>query len=504
MADISLDSLSLRESELQFASTPSKPLQNSQEELILTATESLSLEDGDNDVPMETLDQGSSSSSSSSSSLSTRSGAVPEHMRSHTFTPKRSSPLKLSQSADETDHDMIGSDNDVSMADTDNSETSSFLRSPPKHMAALFNPTALGARVATANNSPRLSKLELKTHRSSVEDDSLLAELDEDSTVDTSSGSILSNGSILNSPSVNSQVKRRGGPHQPKRSSGLSRYVSNSEGETTIDYTTDDSGVSSSAQSSPALYMTPYSKQPVQLQLHQHYHHYYSPQHPQQGQYATTTEGGADENAIVLPAPWSRTAEPKAPTPYLISSYLQLLFNATTSGIAIYILISAIRTVRNDINIKMEEYATQIALEVRSCTRSYMENRCDPETRVAALEELCIGWERCMSRDPRVQAGKASVSAETLGLIVNSLIEPIGAKAMVVFALGFVAWAFTSNFIFGFVRAKSYYGWHDDQQGNKIDYQGQPQMLPPATPSQHQLSAPQQWNGGYELSPSKN
>lgn len=38
--------------------------------------------------------------------------------------------------------------------------------------------------------------------------------------------------------------------------------------------------------------------------------------------------------------------------------------------------------------------------EITKCGKNYMLNRCDPETRVPALERSCNYWAACMRRDP--------------------------------------------------------------------------------------------------------
>jgi hypothetical protein len=47
------------------------------------------------------------------------------------------------------------------------------------------------------------------------------------------------------------------------------------------------------------------------------------------------------------------------------------------------------------------------------------------------MEKACLAWEKCMNRDPTV-VGRARVSAETFAEIVNSFIEPISYKTMVI------------------------------------------------------------------------
>jgi hypothetical protein len=402
----------------------------------------------------------------------------------HEYTPRTSSPLKSSRlAADTIPHDNDELLEDVGLDDSDvvmeDIENTSFKSKIARRTSLMLSPTMLGAKVAT-HGSP-LSRSPL-----SHSDGSLL-ELDGDE--DQSAEADVSVSTASPSLTLGS-IKNRNKPRSP---SSLYKAMSASElGENDEESQTEneepgvddyeDSDVSSSSYNSSMSSSTPTkttlstkgnrkgnawpnNSTPIQFQMH---HHHYYPSSPQSS-FQTDNDSSyyqEDDDSLLLPAPWSKVATPKAPTPYIISSYLQLIFNAFTSSVIIYILISVIRTVKSDINSRMEQYAQDIAMEVSLCARNYVENRCHPETRVAALEELCIGWERCMNRDPSLQASKSSVSAETLGLILNSLIEPIGGKAIVVCSLGIVAWAFTSNFIFGFVRAKSYYGWSNNSNQN--------------------------------------
>lgn len=373
----------------------------------------------------------------------------------HEYTPRTSSPLKSSffSSTDDllSDDGVISEDHDVVMEDEDERENnSSFSANIAKGASLIMKPTMLGAKVAT-HGSPRPNHVvtnlsnQLQAISQDDEDDDDMGLTDV--SISTSSQS---------SPIHPSLIKNRS---KPRQSSNLAYEISASDSE---DVTLDSSEPSSldSSMNSSLTTTGHYNNRPIQLQInHLHNHYYSSPQ----SSFLTDND---DSDDSLLPAPWSKIAEPRAPTPYIISSYLQLLFNAITSSAAIYVLISAIKTVRSDIHSKMEEYAQDMAMEVSICARSYIENKCHPDTRAIALEETCIAWERCMNRDPTLMATKASVSAETLGLILNSLIEPIGGKAIVVVVLAFIAWSFTSNFIFGFVRAKSYYGWNPNTQAD--------------------------------------
>lgn len=504
--DDMLGSLSLDEGLSMIQSTPSKNGVSADDaELILGKTSELSIndaDDGDGDVKMKDAPLGRQVLIKKT---------LGKQIHAHPHTPVRSSPLKEAYNvADDSpekeflsDDENGVDDSDVMMTEADHSH--SFTRSISKTAHNFLSPTELGARVAT---SPSPFKPTL-THR--------LEQTANESSDDNVDNSILTDVSSLdhadNEVSDDQVIRNRN--HKSNTPSKLSMVRYESEADTTQDETTYDDD---SSQYTPQHYRTPVVKTqwgntPIQLQMH---HHHYYPSN--QSTPTSSSQYSPGNEVIPLPAPWSKFASPKAPTPYLISSYLQLLFNVLTSSIAIYILINAIKTVKSDINLKMEEYAADIAMEVSRCARSYVENRCAPETRAPALEVTCSELERCMNRDPTTHAGKASVSAETLGMILNSLIEPIGVKAIVVFGVGLISWAFTSNFIFGFVRAKSYYGWDSNRQDPQQQQQYQqigwnqqsqqqfnpstPALLPPGPPQPYMTpGAPQDWQ--YNYSPSK-
>lgn len=480
--DSMLGSLSLDESQNFAHSTPSKdPLNQADDDLILGKTSKLSIndEDSDGDVKMKDVPL-------AKQLLSKSFKALPRQPH----TPIRSSPLKESyhviDSPTSQDNDFLSDeenlvdDSDIAMSGDDHNHSFTYTISKTAHN--IFSPTELGARIATSPSPFKANLREKLDQANESIDDSVLSEV--------------SSGDHADLEDSDDQGLRNRN-HNSKTPSKLSVVRYEPENDTTQDSeetTFDDSTQNMHPQPyrTPVV-RTPWGNSPIQLQMH--HHHYYPPSSD-----STPAQYTPGNRVIPLPAPWSKFASPKAPAPYLISSYLQLLFNVITSSITIYILINAIKTVKSDINLKMEEYASEIAMEVSRCARSYVENKCAPDTRVAALEAQCSEWERCMNRDPTTQAGKASVSAETLGVILNSLIEPIGIKAIIVFGVGLISWAFTSNFIFGFVRAKSYYGWDSNTQDqHQQPYQQlgwsqqQPQDYTPSTPALLPSGPPQQF-----------
>lgn len=162
--------------------------------------------------------------------------------------------------------------------------------------------------------------------------------------------------------------------------------------------------------------------------------------------------------ATELPLPWDRRAAPAERMPYVLSSYLQLLVNLVISCYAVHLLFVVVRTIRQDVAHKLEQHTSSLLVEIALCERSYHENNCLPDTIVPALEKMCAYWEKCMHQDPFRGGNTSLVSAHTIGTIVTLLVEPLSAKVLLVAAAG-VTLIFGCNFAFGYVRAKTYYGW---------------------------------------------
>jgi hypothetical protein len=130
--------------------------------------------------------------------------------------------------------------------------------------------------------------------------------------------------------------------------------------------------------------------------------------------------------------------------PYMLSVYLQVSFNVLFLGFVVFVLYTFVQSVQHDINMKVIEFSSEIMNEMAACSKNYVENRCDPATRIPAIRASCDLWERCMNRDPAVVA-RTKISAQTLGEIVNGFVEPLSYKTMF----------FLSIFLFGFIAASN-------------------------------------------------
>ncbi|KAJ2696161.1 hypothetical protein H4R19_005769, partial [Coemansia spiralis] len=154
--------------------------------------------------------------------------------------------------------------------------------------------------------------------------------------------------------------------------------------------------------------------------------------------------------------------------PYVISGYLQLGFNVFMVGTVLMVVVNVLLTIQRDVNAKVQEYSAEILQGISSCSKQYLDNRCDPLLRVPAMEQACREWENCMHRDPTT-VGRARVSAETLAEIVNGFIEPISLKTMLFFVLMFFGTLFVSNFAFGAYRHSRVHMQHVMQSGSRDD-----------------------------------
>lgn len=118
--------------------------------------------------------------------------------------------------------------------------------------------------------------------------------------------------------------------------------------------------------------------------------------------------------------------------PHTLAYYVQLLLNAAIVFFLLYMLYCSWATVRRDVDMKSKETTTETLAEMAVCAREFVENRCDRDSRVPAMETVCNNWEVCMKRDPHA-VGRARISAIMFAEIFNGLIEPISYKAMVTF-----------------------------------------------------------------------
>ncbi|EDO18879.1 hypothetical protein Kpol_1023p48 [Vanderwaltozyma polyspora DSM 70294] len=169
-----------------------------------------------------------------------------------------------------------------------------------------------------------------------------------------------------------------------------------------------------------------------------------------------------------LPFPWSSYSKPASRTAYALTSYLQLFLNLLTVTVIFSITTAFMKTLKKDITSIWNHTKEELNYESLNCQLNYYTNKCDNEKKLPALIVKCQNWEKCMNRNNDLFfTARSTLSAKLLGDIINSFIEPIGWKSLCFILTGMAIWCFSSNFLLGFARAKSYYGGNSNNDDNK-------------------------------------
>ncbi|GAA5937255.1 hypothetical protein JCM1841_007022 [Sporobolomyces salmonicolor] len=124
-------------------------------------------------------------------------------------------------------------------------------------------------------------------------------------------------------------------------------------------------------------------------------------------------------------------------TPYVLLGYLQFGALTLLALLVLSLLVLFLYTLYTDIQARLISLTLELRAEILQCAKAYVDNRCEPATRLPVLEGKCAGWEECMNREV-VVVGKTRVVAETLAEVVNGFVDVISFKTMlfVVLTLG--------------------------------------------------------------------
>ncbi|CUS23725.1 LAQU0S11e02850g1_1 [Lachancea quebecensis] len=197
---------------------------------------------------------------------------------------------------------------------------------------------------------------------------------------------------------------------------------------------------------------------PIQISINNN--HYYYPPEPQY-----VEEDNHQRRSLKLPDPWSPQSHPASRGSYLFTSYLQIFLNLLTALICFSFVMIFMRAIKADLKSEWQTTKLELDHESRQCRVYYNANKCERATRVPALEKQCDDWEKCMGRNNDLFfRARSAISARLIGDTLNSFIEPLGWKTLGVVLAGLAIWCFSSNFILGFARAKSYYGDEQNQR----------------------------------------
>lgn len=196
--------------------------------------------------------------------------------------------------------------------------------------------------------------------------------------------------------------------------------------------------------------------QPIHVSIN--HHHYYPNSdrfYPSTCDWQRSEDG---EDIYKLPVPWSAKCKPVSKGAYTFVSYLQLFLNFFTVVVIFSFVTSLVRSLKSDIVSSWNHRRLELEYESIACRNLYTTNECILGDK-PALQQQCQQWEQCMNRDNDVLfRARTTLGAQMFGEVINSFVEPIGWKALIVVMLGLAIWCFSSNFLLGYMRAKSYYG----------------------------------------------
>ncbi|KAF7455957.1 Di-sulfide bridge nucleocytoplasmic transport domain protein [Cryptosporidium felis] len=119
--------------------------------------------------------------------------------------------------------------------------------------------------------------------------------------------------------------------------------------------------------------------------------------------------------------------------------FVRLIFSVITILFTVYVVFGVTLVIKNDIESKIQISVTSIIDEMNICSKQYVDNKCQPDQRVPAMEDKCIEWEKCMSQNPTIIARKSIFTAQIIGEIINTFFDQISFKS--------------AFFIFGFIIA---------------------------------------------------
>lgn len=174
-----------------------------------------------------------------------------------------------------------------------------------------------------------------------------------------------------------------------------------------------------------------------------------------------------EDKQLTLPSPWSESLNKDSKASYALATYFQWCLNVVTLLSVGSVTISFLRALRKDMTSTWEHNKLELQFESTNCELQYMTNDCDTNaSRLPALAEKCRNWNICRQRNNDIFfRARSTLSARLFGDVINSFIEPIGWKALLVVCVTFLIWCFGINFLLGYTRAKIYL--HQDPPSKK-------------------------------------
>ncbi|GJJ77002.1 hypothetical protein EMPS_09361 [Entomortierella parvispora] len=113
--------------------------------------------------------------------------------------------------------------------------------------------------------------------------------------------------------------------------------------------------------------------------------------------------------------------------PYIIAGYVQVGMNSAAAMALFYILWNFFVTIQSDVSSRMESLLEGERRRIQQCEIDYKRYNCIEPLPLTFAN--CERWKACMHM-PEPRIGRATVSAETFAMIVNSFVNTISYKTM--------------------------------------------------------------------------
>ncbi|KNE68214.1 hypothetical protein AMAG_12892 [Allomyces macrogynus ATCC 38327] len=165
------------------------------------------------------------------------------------------------------------------------------------------------------------------------------------------------------------------------------------------------------------MYSTPYP--PPQL-----FPMTFTPMRYAAGAQPTDDDSDLENDKLVEPAP-----APALPPHLALLGYLQVLWNVLLASAGAYVVYTAYAAAAADLAHRFQAYTADEAAKIDECARQYVTNRCDPATRVPAVNAFCLDLEKCMHADPtRVPA--TALSAAAVAELIDAFVAKLSYKSL--------------------------------------------------------------------------
>ncbi|UYI27883.1 di-sulfide bridge nucleocytoplasmic transport domain-containing protein [Encephalitozoon cuniculi] len=126
-----------------------------------------------------------------------------------------------------------------------------------------------------------------------------------------------------------------------------------------------------------------------------------------------------------------------ARVPVVLIGYLHLLLNSVVIGFICYVVVYVLVGLQRDIGYKMISRRAQIQHQIEEAKTSYRINKCDPATRVPAIEELCSKWE-CVIKNGYRSVGYTRIIAEVFGDVMDGFVRKFSVRSSLTIGFFFV------------------------------------------------------------------